>query len=78
MARKLLMSDNISTRGLGLFLGRIAVELDTMRGRMFDHERKKLGEGNVDDGRLGKLERARKKMYEAHIALIDAQAELLK
>lgn len=78
VARKLVASDNISVRGLGLFLGRISGELDVMRGRMFDHERKHLGSENYDAARLAKLEEARKRMYEAHSALLAAQAELLK
>lgn len=69
----------INVHAISSFLHRVSLELDIMRGRMFDHEREKLGEGfSETDPRLMKLLLARDKIFQAHAALIDAQRELMK
>ena len=72
-------NSRLNVHSLANFLHRISVELDIMRGRMFDHERAKLEEGTPAlDPRLMKLLLARDKIFQAHSALLDAQRELTK
>lgn len=72
----------LNIRGIGLFLNRLSIELDTMRGRIFDHERMKITKTGIADqsevDRLVKLSNARDLMYHANKALLEAQAALLK
>jgi hypothetical protein len=77
MSRSYKRAATINPANIKSFANRVAIEIDAMRGKICDHLRP--DDFHMVEGKPNfKLHKANTALYRAHVALLDAQAELLK